>query len=1364
MLTAFNVLTQAQSAQAAPICEPGNITVNIGSGTPRLIQYSATGSVESEVAVPRSYTDIAYSSDGLTLYGILPGVPTLYTIDPATGVETASIPITGMPASGYFQNALSALPDGSLLTGAARNSDPVSQQIFRIDPTTGVATPFAASFPTGFGSAGDFLTLADGDVLAIGNGPAGNALFRIAPDATVTQVGTVPESFGAAQSGGRIYLAGSTGNLYEIASVPTAASTAPVATTTIASTGLPFFGATSQQDSGLCSELTIAKSSDPASGTAVALGQTVSYSITFANVNGTAPAEIDHTDDLSSVLDDATITAQPAVSDGSPLTIDPLVEDGFRVSGVIPAGGQTTITYAVTINDPATGDHQLSNYVIPTGGTPPTTCEPTNTACTTNPISDISVVKSVDPGQDSYEVGQELTYSFLVTNTGNVTLTDVTVNEGDFDGTGELGAITPAAVETLAAGESTTFTATYTLTQADIDRGSTTNTATATGVPPTGPPIESPPSTVEIPSAPTPALTVVKSVDPAGQDSYEVGQELTYSFLVTNSGNVTLTDVTVNEGEFDGTGELGAITPAAVETLAAGESATFTATYTLTQADIDRGSTTNTATATGVPPTGPPVESPPSTVEIPSAPTPALTVVKSADLTEITAAGQVVRYSFVVTNTGNVTVTDAAPVETEFSGTGDLGAITPESATLIPGQSATFTADYTVTQADVDGGVLTNTATAGGTPPPGTELPPVPPSTVEIPPVQTPALTIVKSVDPAGQDSYEVGQELTYSFLVTNTGNVTLTDVTVNEGEFDGTGELGAITPAAVETLAAGESATFTATYTLTQADIDRGSTTNTATATGVPPTGPPVESPPSTVEIPSAPTPALTVVKSADLTEITAAGQVVRYSFVVTNTGNVTVTDAAPVETEFSGTGDLGAITPESATLIPGQSATFTADYTVTQADVDGGVLTNTATAGGTPPPGTELPPVPPSTVEIPPVQTPALTIVKSVDPAGQDSYEVGQELTYSFLVTNTGNVTLTDVTVDEGEFDGTGELGAITPAAVETLAAGESTTFTATYTLTQADIDRGSTTNTATATGVPPTGPPIESPPSTVEIPSAPTPTLTIVKSVDPAGQDSYEVGQELTYSFLVTNTGNVTLTDVTVDEGEFDGTGELGAITPAAVETLAAGESTTFTATYTLTQADIDRGSTTNTATATGVPPTGPPIESPPSTVEIPSAPTPALTVVKSADLTEITAAGQVVRYSFVVTNTGNVTVTDAAPVETEFSGTGDLGAVSPASAALAPGESQTFTAQYTVTTADMAGPGLTNTATATGTPPPGSELPPVPSSTVTVPVVPASGLIPGLPVTGSALVGVAGIAFLLVLLGVAVLRTTGRREEP
>ncbi|MBF4632779.1 hypothetical protein ITJ42_16310, partial [Clavibacter michiganensis subsp. phaseoli] len=229
-------------------------------------------------------------------------------------------------------------------------------------------------------------------------------------------------------------------------------------------------------------------------------------------------------------------------------------------------------------------------------------------------------------------------------------------------------------------------------------------------------------------------------------------------------------------------------------------------------------------------------------------------------------------------------VTDVVPVEGDFSGSGDLGDITPESADLAPGQSATFTAQYTVTQADVDGGDLTNTATATGTPPPGTELPPTPPSTVEIPPTQTPSLSIVKSVDLTADASYVVGQELTYSFVVTNTGNVTIEDVLPVEGDFTGSGDLGPITPADGVTLAPGEQATFTAQYTLTQADVDAGSITNAATATGTPPPGtelPPV--PPSEVTVPTPQSPSLSIVKSADVTEITAAGQVVTYTFVVT-------------------------------------------------------------------------------------------------------------------------------------------------------------------------------------------------------------------------------------------------------------------------------------------------------------------------------------------------------------------------------------------------------------------------------------------------------------------------------------------------
>lgn len=622
MLTSISVFGPSQTASAAPICTPGTIYVNTGGAPTVLNQYTTTGELASSVPTSNSYTDIAFSADGLTLYGILPGSPAvLYTIDPDTGAETASVPVAGLPGLPYYANALSALADGSLLVGAAPGAGAVSQQIFRIDPVTGVATPFAASFPAGFGSAGDFLSLSDGDVLAVGSDGFDNVLFRIKPDSTVIAVGTVPLSYGAAQDAGRIYLAGATGDIYEITSVPTAASTAPVATTTIASTGLQFFGATARQDAGTCSELTITKTADPASGTAVALGQTVTYAITLGNITGTAAAVIDLTDDLTGILDDAAITTAPAVISGVPLTIGPVSDGGFRVTGLIPPGEQSTITYAVTIDNPATGDRQLDNYVIPTGTTPPATCDAADLACTTHPISDLAIVKSVDPAdQESSEAGQQVTYSFLVTNTGGTTLTDVSVAEGEFTGSGELGAVVPAVVDSLAPGASTTFTATYTLTQADVDRGTTSNTATATGLPPTGPRMESPPSTVVLTSVPAPGLSIVKSVDAAARASYDAGQSVTYSFLVTNTGNTTLTDVTVAEGEFTGSGALGALTPASVESLAPGASTTFTATYTLTQADVDRGTTSNTATATALPPAGERVESAPSTVVLSSVP------------------------------------------------------------------------------------------------------------------------------------------------------------------------------------------------------------------------------------------------------------------------------------------------------------------------------------------------------------------------------------------------------------------------------------------------------------------------------------------------------------------------------------------------------------------------------------------------------------------------------------------------------------------------------------------------------------------------------------------------------------------------
>ena len=82
--------------------------------------------------------------------------------------------------------------------------------------------------------------------------------------------------------------------------------------------------------------------------------------------------------------------------------------------------------------------------------------------------------------------------------------------------------------------------------------------------------------------------------------------------------------------------------------------------------------------------------------------------------------------------------------------------------------------------------------------------------------------------------------------------------------------------------------------------------------------------------------------------------------------------------------------------------------------------------------------------------------------------------------------------------------------------------------------------------------------------------TATLTIDKQAGvPTGSS---VGDTIGYTFLVRNTGNVTLTNVNVSDPQ------VGSVSCPAT-TLAPGAQMTCTATYTLTQADIDAGTVDN-----------------------------------------------------------------------------------------------------------------------------------------------------------------------------------------
>ena len=199
----------------------------------------------------------------------------------------------------------------------------------------------------------------------------------------------------------------------------------------------------------------------------------------------------------------------------------------------------------------------------------------------------------------------------------------------------------------------------------------------------------------------------------------------------------------------------------------------------MTQADIDAGSVTNIATASGdftfagdQSPTV--ITSPPDTLVTPPIAGPALTIVKSSTTASVTTAGQVIPYSYLVTNTGNVTLTGLALADTNTAAT----PVCPVT-TLAPGASTTCTAFHTVTQAELDaGGSVRNIVTAttaqgaGGT------------DDLIIPIVQSPALTIVKSIT-SGDPYDSVGDTVTYSYTVTNTGNVTISSVAVSDDNVD---------------------------------------------------------------------------------------------------------------------------------------------------------------------------------------------------------------------------------------------------------------------------------------------------------------------------------------------------------------------------------------------------------------------------------------------------------------------------------------------------------------------------------------------------------------------------------------------------
>jgi uncharacterized repeat protein (TIGR01451 family) len=1008
-------------------------------------------------------------------------------------------------------------------------------------------------------------------------------------------------------------------------------------------------------------QLTIVKSTAKPSYSSV--GELINYNFLVENTGNVSISAIAVSDPITGAVTCSPISLAPGKS---------------VICTASRAATQDDIDAGAIINSASvTGKSADGSTLAPIGSnfvTVPATQKPT-----------ITVEKS-STTTDYAAVGDTIEYSFIVTNRGNVTLSNVSVTDPVVTGLACL-------ADKLAPGANTTCTGTHTVTQTDIDSGKIINTAQVSAVKPNGTllsPVDS--NTVIVPAIQTPKLTIDKQSTTPSYAS--VDDSINYTFTVTNAGNVTMTSVSISDPIVAGIS-------CPSTSLAPGASITCNGTHKVSQTDLDGGTVVNVASVSATPPSGTPIAPVKSaTVTVPAQQNPQLTVIKGALSSSYSSINETITFTFTITNSGNVTMKNVGLSDPAVNG---LGCST---TVLAPGFSATCTAQRIVSAADLDGGSITNTASAVGTPPSGIAIAPVPSNTVVIPAVQSPSLTVVK-VALAGNYN-NAGDVVPYQFRVTNTGNVTMTSITIMDTK------VGTIvcTPTSLKS---GEQAVCVGSHLVTQADVDGGSVVNTASVVGTPPSGTPIAPVPSnTVTIPAIYAPGLSIVKSSATTAFNQPGQQVTYDFLVKNIGNVTINNVAVVDPQTSGVACL------APTLAVGISTTCSGIHTVTQAELDLGYIDNTATVSGTDPTGEPIGPLPSNTVSLPAAVNALLDVQKRY--TGTGITHAGDVAAYEFTVTNKGNVTMTLVEVHDAK------LYSLSCGA-STLAPDEATTCTGLHDVTQAEADAAVVVNTGYVTGKPPVGSPLAPKPSNeVRVPIVPASKITVVKAS--SAQPYSKVGDVLDYTFEVTNEGNTTLTQIVVNDPLVSGLGCLAG-------SLAPGEKTTCSGSHSVTQVDLDAGSVINTSSVSATEPSGSTtVPSPSNPVTIPGIRTPGILIAKTTTLSSVAVVGTNIPYFFEVTNSGNVTLTNVAVNDTNVTG----GAATCPSTSLAPGASMVCTAKHPVTLADLNSGSILNTAQVAGTPPGGAPaLLPVDSNTVTVPVVQGPNLsiskLPDLPIFGS-----------------------------
>lgn len=1082
-------------------------------------------------------------------------------------------------------------------------------------------------------------------------------------------------------------------------------------------------------------------------------GDRITYTITVANT-GTGPATGVSISDPRLPSLTCTIGASPAAM---PTTLN--------------AGASLvcTGTYTLVAGDVATGS--VTNTATTTGANVcnPTTAGSTCSATAVVPLGVVPVLtttkaatldNTVVPPSNQSNPGDTIAYTITVSNAGNAPANGVSVSDPRLPSL----SCTPVLPATINPGASLVCTGTYVLTAGDVATGSVSNTATVSGSNVCNPTTAG--STCSdsrtTPLALSPVLTTTKVgsannavVAPASQSN--PGDTIAYTITVANSGNGTATGVGVSDPRIAALScTIGGGAVTLPTSLAAGASLVCTGSYTLTAGDVTTGSVFNTATVTGTNVCNPTTTG--STCSA-SATTPlaleaVLSITKAATLDNTVVApstesnpGDRIAYTLTVVNSGNGAATGVSVADPRLAAVSCTigGSAVTQPATLDAGASLVCTGNYTLTATDVGNGSVLNTATVSG----GNVCNPTTAGSTcsdseTTPLAVAPILTTAKTstldnavVNPSNESN--PGDRITYTISVANSGNGAATGVTISDprlATISCTIGGGAVTLPV--TLAAGATLVCVGDYTLTTGDVSTGSVSNTATTTATNVCNPTTAGSTcsDTRVTPLGVVPALTLVKSAVLDNTVVApssqsnpGDRIAYTITVSNSGNaaangVTVSDPRlPSPSCTIG----GAAVSQPATLAAGASLVCTGTYTLVQADVSAGAVSNTASVAATnvcnP---TTVGSTCSDTVSTPLAVAPILTTTKSsirvdsvVAPANRS--DVGDRIDYTITVANSGNGTASSVSVSDARLASLScTVGGSAVSQPATLAPGASLVCTGSYTLAAGDVSNGSVVNTATATAENVCNPSTAGSTcsSTVTTPLALTPSLALTKVgtidnsvVAPSNQSN--VGDRIAYTITVSNSGNGAATGVSVADARLPTLScTIGGAAVSQPVTLNAGASLVCTGTYTLTAADVSNGSVANTATVTASNVCNPTTAGSTcsDTRTTPLALAPVLTTSKSGTLDNTVVApsnesnaGDRIAYTITVANSGNgaatgVTVSDARVPS--LSCRIGAGAVS-MPATLNAGASLVCTGTYTLTTADVATGSVTNTATVSGT---------------------------------------------------------------